>query len=104
MQGNKELIAKVLSLYDVFEAYLKQKTCAKVLDQDSVLKDETGDEVKRKLVFDRQPEDVVDSKDEEMKSEQIDTAASPPSDSTELIKTSSPSFIVLKSTDENYLA
>ena len=39
-----------------------------------------------------------------MKSEQIDTAASPPSDSTELIKTSSPSFIVLKSTDENYLA
>lgn len=77
-----------MSLYDVYELYLKQKACAQVLDQDPVLKDETGDDVKRKLVFDGQPEDVVDSKDEEMKSEQIDTAASPPSDSTELIKTS----------------
>ena len=51
MQGNKELIIKVLSLYESFEAYLKEKYCSKVLDQEPALKNESGEDIKRKLDF-----------------------------------------------------
>lgn len=74
ISSNKELIVKVLSHYDTFEAYLKSR-----LDDQKPVQPSTsenaekadGDDVKRKLDFDENKENHEEAKS----GEQIDTSA-----------------------------
>ena len=53
MLGNKELVVKVMSLYEQFEAFLKEKSCEKVLELEPAVKDEKGKDINRKLKFNK---------------------------------------------------
>lgn len=89
---------KILSLYDKFEAYLKMRNRADVLDQGSPLKNADGDSVKRRLEF--AEESTKTETSEPTKEEQIDTQQKAMDD---IIPNTPPAIVVLKSVDETYL-
>jgi hypothetical protein len=96
--SNKELIVKILSLYDTFELYLKNRIKADVLDQASPLKGQDGENVKRKLDF--AEESTKTETSEQVKEEKVETQQKAVD---EIISNKPPAYVILKSIDETYL-